>query len=278
MNVFRDGGRWLLFPQLQAAIITAFSCIAVTHGIPKVAPKIPGSLVGIIFSSFLALGLKFPVKLLSDISSKLTFSGGLNSLPVFVGFPAVPLTLQTLKIIVPVSIGAMIISIVETLVSARLVQDTVRKRGGSPLPIDPNRLTVGLGVGNIVASLFGGFGGCGLIPNSVLNAKSGGMGYASSLAYAALSALGVIAFAPVIASIPLAALAGLMFNVAWNIVEWEETREMFVHCTRSKQDLFDLVGMLVTMGVCYKVDMGLGVVLGSLAVKIPSLLKFFERN
>lgn len=270
--MFKQGAIWLAPPQLQAAVITAVTCIAVINGLPKVAPKLPAGLVGVVLSTVLAQALHFPVKLLADIASKSTFSGGLNALPSFIGFPSVPLTLETLKIIAPVSFGIVIISIVETLLAARIVRDMVRKKGSTPLEVDPNRLSIGLGVGNAAAALFGGFGGCGLIPNSILNVKSGGEGYASSLSFAVILAASVLAFAPVIGSIPLAALAGLMLNVAWNTVEWKETKDLFSHYKRSTQDFFNLVGMLVTMGVCFNVDMGLGVLLGLISVNIPKIL------
>jgi MFS superfamily sulfate permease-like transporter len=59
-----------------------------------------------------------------------------------------------------------------------------------------------------VSALFGGFGGCGLIPNTLLNGTSGGEGYASSFAYSLFLALFVVVFAPIIGKIPMASLAG----------------------------------------------------------------------
>ena len=56
--------------------------------------------------------------------------------------------------------------------------------------------------------MFGGFGGCGLIPNTLLNGTSGGEGYASSFSYSGFLALFVVVFAPIIGKIPMASLAG----------------------------------------------------------------------
>ena len=65
-----------------------------------------------------------------------------------------------------------------------------------------------IGLGNAVSALMGGFGGCGLIPNTVLNARAGGKGALSAIGYAVFLSLAVVTAAPAIGSIPLAALAG----------------------------------------------------------------------
>ena len=64
----------------------------------------------------------------------------------------------------------------------------------------------------LVSGLFGGFGGCGLIPNTLLNGDSGGEGYASSFAYSGFLILFVVAFAPIIGKIPMASLAGIFWK------------------------------------------------------------------
>jgi hypothetical protein len=63
---------------------------------------------------------------------------------------------------------------------------------------DSDRLISGLGIGNFLSAIFGGFGGCGLIPNTLLNGSAGGEGYASAISYASCLGLSVLAFAPVI--------------------------------------------------------------------------------
>jgi len=77
-----------------------------------------------------------------------------------------------------------------------------------------DRVLLGLGLGNAVSALCGGFGGCGLIPQTVLNGQAGGRTRWSSGAYAVAMALSVVCFAPVIGAIPVASLSGLMLTVA----------------------------------------------------------------
>ena len=126
-----------------------------------------------------------------------------------------------------------------------------------------------VGLGNAVSALMGGFGGCGLIPNTVLNARAGGKGALSAIGYAVFLSLAVVTAAPAIGSIPLAALAGLMLNVAINTFEWAETKKVFGHAwdnlrlgssspsspqrKHSQQAWLDFVGLCVTCAVCVKV-------------------------
>ena len=71
--------------------------------------------------------------------------------------------------------------------------------------------------GNAASSMFGGFGGCALIPNTILNNRQGGESYVSSLAYAFSILLSVLLFAPMIGQVPMAALAGMYTVCAYDV-------------------------------------------------------------
>jgi SulP family sulfate permease len=143
---------------------------------------------------------------------------------------------------------------------------------------DNDRAVLGMGLGNLVAALFGGFGGCGLIPNTLLNASSGGVGYASGFAYAIFSALAVVGCAPLLGKLPMAALAGLMVTVAGNTLQWKESAELLLHAPRGVQPVMDLLAMLATTALCFKVDMGLGVAVGVLLAKLPAIAGRLRRG
>ena len=207
----------------------------------------------------------------------MTFAGGVSSLPSFIGLPNVPFTIDTLKIILSTSLGVAMISILETLLASRIACDSYRSRSPVYEKDSPNRMIVGLGLGNAASALFGGFGGCGLIPNTLLNGRSGGEGYASSFAYSLFLSLAVVVFAPSIGKIPMAALAGLMLNVAFNTFEWKESLSLFSHARKSLQGVLDLVGMLVTTYMCFKVDMGLGVLTGVAITRALDGVKVVKR-
>jgi SulP family sulfate permease len=140
------------------------------------------------------------------------------------------------------------------------------------------RVIIGLGLGNAASALFGGFGGCGLVPNTLLNGKSGGDGVASSVAYAAFLSGFILFCAPLIGKIPMAAIAGLMLNVALNTFQWESTAKALLAAQQSFQGMWDLLALLATAYVCYTVDMGLGLLIGVLIVKAPMLFREIEKG
>jgi hypothetical protein len=163
--------------------------------------------------------------------------------------------------------------------------------------------------GNAMSALVGGFGGCGLIPNTLLNGKSGGEGYASSYSFALFLSIFIIFFAPIIGAIPTSALGGLMINVAFNTFDWKQTYHLIKDAFRigggdssnhshsnsndnvsiahdnddnnrkSKlQPMFDLLAMLSSMAICYKIDMGLGTLVGVVFTKMPGVIHSMQKK
>eukprot|EP01038_Epipyxis_sp_PR26KG_P006314 gene6314-8694_t len=263
----------LLQPTLAIATLSA----GLIKGLPLIPQikktGIPTSLIGIVISTLVAKVLKLPVKSLSDTFGSSIFAGGVSSLPVFQGLPNIPLPLETLSIIFSTTVGAAMIGILETLLAERILSDTIRSKSEIYEEDDPDRTVIGLGVGNIISAVFGGFGGCGLIPNTLLNGSNGGLGYASGFSFAISLALAVLLFSPIIAHIPMASLGGLILTVAYNTIEWKETFDVLKHSNKSIQGFLDLIGMVVTAAVCFKVDMGLGVLLGTIITKIIPILQ-----
>lgn len=125
--------------------------------------------------------------------------------------------------------------------------------------------------------MFGGYGGCGLVPNTLLNNSSGGRGYLSGYAYSVWTVLAVLLFSPLLGKIPMATLAGLMFTVAANTGEWSESWHLLRHAPLSAQSMCDCIAMLVTTYVAFHIDMGLGVAAGVGITKLPVMLKALRR-
>jgi SulP family sulfate permease len=214
IKFFQSGGQWLPAASLHPALCVATICIALIRLTPLVTRAVPAALVGLVVSSLAAVASGLPLKSLADVSGAELFRGGLASLPRFSGLPTVPLTLATLRIVLPTAVGITMISLVETLLARRVACDTIDDESAA-CPADEksqneaaNESAVALGLGNALSSLFGGFGGCGLIPNTVLNSRNGGHTAVSSVAYAVSLSLAVLLFAPIIGRIPVAALAG----------------------------------------------------------------------
>jgi SulP family sulfate permease len=187
-----------------------------------------------------------------------------------------------IQALLPVATGIALISIIETLLAAKIA---ARAQGGKESNIDPNQLMVGLGVGNAASSMIGGIGGCGLIPNTILNSSTGGKGPLSAISYSLALTVILLLFAPALGAIPMASLAGLMFTVAFNTFEWNETKAMLVHAyeertkaVQNKQKYLDVVGLLVTMITCFYVDMGVGIISGVVITKGIDILDYFKRK
>ena len=170
--------------------------------------SIPSSLFGIIPVTLLVVFGGIDAKTVGDIA---TISG---SLPTF-HIPTVPFTLDTLWVILPYSLILAGIGLIETLLTAQMVDDRL---GGVT---QPNRESIAQGVGNTITGLFGGMGGCAMIGQTVINLDSGGTSRLSGIV-SALSILAYIIFASVvIESIPIAALIGVMLVVCFHTFDWK---------------------------------------------------------
>jgi len=176
LKVFKYGGAFLPQADLINAIAVAATCAFSIKVIPLLTKKIPAALGGLLISTALVKVLNLPVQTLQDLAaksgSKDIFAGGLSSLPSL-SLPAIPQDFGTLQALLPAAIGIALISVIETLLAAKIA---ARSQGDKDSNVDPDQLMVGLGVGNAASSLIGGIGGCGLIPNTILNLSTGGKG------------------------------------------------------------------------------------------------------
>ena len=140
----------------------------------------------------------------------------------------------------------------------------------------PDKSVIGMSVGNLISSLLGGFGGCGLIPQTVLNLKSGGGGPLSSLVYAVSMSVFVLLLAPLVGQVSQAALAGIMLSVAFSTVQFGPSLTILKRAfgqappaplpapgmPAEPPPLVALVSLVVTSYLCYAVDMATGIVAG----------------
>jgi SulP family sulfate permease len=192
-----------LYSMLALIIITIFGVVVA----PKITRHLPPSLFGIALVTVAVILFDIDTKLVKDIAS---ISGELPSFHI----PSVPFTLETLWIVLPYSIILAGIGLIETLLTANLVDKTI---GGTT---EPNKESMAQGAGNLLTGLFGGMGGCAMIGQTVINMDSGGRTRLSGIVQA-LCILAYILFASaVIESIPLAALIGVMCVVCYNTFDW----------------------------------------------------------
>ena len=121
---------------------------------------------------------------------------------------------------------------------------------------DPNRVLVGQGIGNVVAGLFGGLPGAGATVSTVTNIRAGGRTRISSVVRALLLLALVLGLGGYVEPIPLAALAGVLMKVGWDIIDWRLLAS--IHRIRREH----LVVMLTTMVLTVFVDLITAVAIG----------------
>ena len=193
-------------------LFTMIGLVALTMAIiwimPKITNVVPAPLVGIGVVAGIVIIFGIDVPRVGDLAS---IEGGL---PVF-HLPMVPLTFETLQIILPYALILAAIGLIESLLTLNLVAEITHEAGGT------SRECIAQGVSNTVTGFFGGMGGCAMIGQSMINMKSGGRTRLSGIS-AALFLLAFILFASgVIEQIPLAALVGVMFMVVIGTFAWQ---------------------------------------------------------
>ncbi len=238
------GGEWLTGQPLYLMLgLTALTVIVIRFA-PKVITKfIPAPLLGILIVSALVIGFNLDVRTVGDLA---TIEGGLPAFHI----PMVPLTWETLQIIVPFAVILAAIGIIESLLTLNLVSELTGTRGGA------SKECVAQGAANVVTGFFGGMGGCAMIGQSMINVKSGGRTRLAATT-AALFLLAFILFASgLIEQIPLPALVGVMFMVVFGTFVWRSVQFM-ARVPRS-----DSVVMLIVTIVTVWTDLATAVVIG----------------
>lgn len=256
---------------LAAASAVAAGTAAITTFLPRVTTAIPSALAGVAAATAAttllavfapAFAASCSVGTLADTAGAATFAGGVSVLPslrplVSLMPPPEVSWAAAIRICGPAAMSVAAISILETLLAGKVAEAEGGRDGNG------DRLLVGLSLGNFASACFGGFGGCGLIPQTVLNRSAGGRGALSSASYALTMALSVICLARIIGAIPLASLAGVMLTVAASTVQVAWTRCAFSDVWSGGAGAkAKLLILLTTSTICFKVDMAAGITTG----------------
>lgn len=217
--------------------------LAIIYLFPRVTKAVPSPLVAILSLTAISLWLGLPVHSVGDMG-KLP-----EGLPSF-ALPQVPLTFDTLWIILPYSVTMAAVGLLESMLTAQIVDDM------TDTDSDKKREAMGQGGANIVAALFGGMGGCAMIGQSVINVTSGGRGRFSTFVAGAflLAVLG-----PWVGQMPMPALVAVMLMVSIGTFSWNSILNLRRHPPTSS------VVMLVTVVVVVATrDLSMGVLAGVL--------------
>ena len=206
--------------------LTALTAILVRL-IPTIKPlqAIPPTLGAVTFCSVLQKLLQLPgVKTLADVSGADTFRGGWSVLPKIAVWPSgVPISLETLRVVAPYAVTMAAVGAIESLLTMQLLDNLVENKNGKPS--STRQECLGQGLGNLASGLTGGIGGCALLGQSIINVESGGgASRLSGMSMAAFLAIGILAGAPLLANIPVAALVGVMLTVCQSTFSWSSLR------------------------------------------------------
>lgn len=240
--------------------------LGIIYGFPYITRTVPSPLVAIVVLTGVAIFLGLDIRTVGDMGQLP------DSLPIFL-LPDVPLNLETLAIIFPVSATLAVVGLLESMMTASIV-DELTDSGSNK-----NRECVGQGVANIASGFLGGMAGCAMIGQSVINVKSGGRGRLSTLAAGVFLLLMVVFIGDWVARIPMAALVAVMIMVSIGTFNWASIRGLRQHPKSSSVVM--LATVVVTVGTH---DLAKGVLVGVLlsgfffAHKVGQILRVASRT
>lgn len=237
-------------PEFKGAGLTMYGMVAlglaIIYTLPRFTKAVPSPLVCIILLTIISISMGLDLRTVGDMGELP------DTLPMFL-LPDIPLNLETLLIILPYSVTLAAIGLLESLMTATIVDDL------TDTPSDKNRECKGQGIANIIAGFFGGMAGCAMIGQSVINVKSGGRGRLSTLSAGLFLLFLMLVLGDWVRQIPMAALVAVMIMVSIGTFSWSSIKNLKTHPKSSS------LVMLVTVGVVVLThDLAIGVFVGVL--------------
>lgn len=220
--------------------------LGIIYGLPYITKAVPSPLVTIVVLTGVSIYLGLDIRTVGHMGELP------NSLPVFL-MPDVPLNWETLRIILPYSATLMVVGLLESLMTATIVDEMTDTKSNK------NRECVGQGVANIATGFIGGMAGCAMIGQSVINVKSGGRGRLSTLVAGVVLLILVVFLGDWVKQIPMAALVAVMIMVSIGTFNWGSFRNLREHPKSSSFVMLATVAVTV-----YTHDLARGVLTGVL--------------
>lgn len=218
--------------------------------LPKVTTAVPSPLVAIVLVTVTVVAMNLTVPTVGDEGELPT------SLP-FLSLPDVPFTVETLRIIAPYALAIALVGLMESLMTAKLVDDITDTHSNK------TRESWGQGVANIVTGFFGGMGGCAMIGQTMINVRSGARTRLSTLLAGVFLLILVVALGQVVAIIPMAVLVAVMIIVAVSTFDWHSLRTLR---TMPKSETLVMVSTVVV--VVFTHNLAIGVIVGVIVAMV----------
>lgn len=229
--------------------------LLIVYILPRFFKVIPAPLIAIVMLTAVAIWGNIHIGTVGDLGT-IT-----QSLPSFL-LPNIPLNLDTFVIILPYSISLAVVGLVESLLTASIVDDMTGTVSNK------NKEARGQGIANIVTGFFGGMAGCAMIGQSIINVNSGGRSRLSTLVAGIFLMFLIIVLGGLVIQIPMPVLAGIMIMVSIGTFDWTSFRYL------RKAPKSDALVMLVTVIVVIAThNLALGVLAGILLSSILFVAK-----
>ncbi|TGN66666.1 SulP family inorganic anion transporter [Nocardioides eburneiflavus] len=230
---------WLVYPMIAVGI-------AIIVALPRVTKVIPAPLVAIVALTAFTLLAALDVP---NVGGEGELPDSLPSL----FFPDVPFTLHTLKIIAPYALAMALVGLLESLLTAKLVDDITDTHS------DKTREAWGQGAANVITGFFGGMGGCAMIGQTMINVKASGARTRLSTFLAGVFLLVlVVGFGDVVALIPMAALVAVMIMVSVGTFDWHSIQPATLRRMPKSETTVMVVTVVVTV-LTHNLAAGVGV-------------------
>lgn len=218
--------------------------LLIVYIVPKFFKTIPAPLIAIIILTALYMYTGANVRTVGDLGS-IT-----RAFPHFL-IPDVPFNVETFKIIFPFSLSMAVVGLVESLLTAKIVDDATDSYSNK------NKESRGQGIANVITGLFGGMGGCAMIGQSIINVRSGANSRLSTFTAGIVLIFLIIVLGDIVVQIPMPILAGTMIMVSVGTFDWQS----FKYIKQAPKS--DAVVMLLTVIiVLFTNNLAIGVVVG----------------
>ena len=220
--------------------------LLIIYTLPYLTNFFPSPLACIVVLTSIVFFMDVDVRTVSDM-------GDLPStLPAFF-IPNIPMSFNTLFIILPYSLALAAVGLLETLLTATVIDEMTDTTS------DKNKECRGQGIANMFTGFLGGMAGCAMIGQSVANIKSGGTGRLSTLSAGVILLLLLVTLSDLLRAIPMAALVAIMIMVSISTFNWNSIVNLKKHPKHSS-----FVMICTVLVVLYSHNLALGVLTGVL--------------
>ena len=239
-------------PQMTGAAFTVQTYVmiaaglAIIYGLPRITTLVPSPLAAIIVLAGISMYFRADVFTVGDMGELP------DSLP-WLHIPQIPISWETLQIIAPYALAMAAVGLLESLLTASIVDDLTETRS------DKKRETYGQGIANFVTGWIGGMGGCAMLGQSVINITSGGRRRLSTFVAGVMLLVLIVGLGQWVAQIPMPALVAVMIFVSISTFRWQSFTEITHHPWPSNVVMIATVVMVVATH-----DLSIGVLTGVL--------------